>query len=105
MRIKVHGGTSRSDENLCTNCKFLHARMEDNIRQNLCNFNYYQLIPIRGKVVECNRYIHNNTPELHDMKKMAWILRTGASGHALGFVSNKDFRAKEGDSVLDDMHE
>lgn len=61
-----------------------------------CSYNYESPEVMRQRVVECNDYRHSNEPALHEMQKIAWILRTSISGASIGFMPAKEYAEKFG---------
>jgi hypothetical protein len=45
--------------------------------------------------VSCSDYVSRQHPSLREMEETAWILRTDAKRHRVGFVPSKDLKPKE----------
>ena len=85
---KVYGGTPMGNESRCDTCAHAHivkgyAASE---RITMCDFSYPPLhIPF--KVCECSDYMDRRLPDVEDMEKIAWFLRTKSAGHEAGFLT------------------
>ncbi len=95
MRIKVQGGTSKHNEHLCRSC--IHATVAENERgSETIRCNEFRTF-ITSKIVNCSAYQNRNTPELYEMKQIAWVITEGKN--KLGFVKYADLARKEQDKL------
>lgn len=101
LKLKIRNGT-RSGKRLCDTCS--HGQIMRGEAESeeivLCNFSDMQ-VPI--KVVECSNYEDKLATPLHEMKALAWMVRTDKTGHQIGFVSPERWRALvRAKEVIDD---
>lgn len=94
MKLKIHGGTAPgSSDSLCHTCR--HATIVRGARMSEEVIECYQLhehTRITFAVKSCTKYSDAAMPSLGDMEDIAWILRTSANRHQVGFVRPRDSR-------------
>ena len=98
MRIKIHGGTVQNGESpLCHTCRHATvvrgARLRDEIIE--CGALGYQRNRITFPVTSCSDYVNRQHPSLREMEDAAWILRTDAKRHRVGFVRSRDLKPRD----------
>ena len=98
MRIKIHGGTVQSGQSsLCHTCRHATvvrgARLRDEIVQ--CAVLGYRNSRVIFPVTTCSDYVSRQHPSLREMEEIAWVLRTDAKRHRVGFVASRDMKPKE----------
>ena len=105
MRIKIHGGTADNGQtSLCHTCR--HAtvvrggRLRDEIVE--CAALSYHRNRVTFPVTSCSDYVSRQHPSLREMEETAWILRTDAKRHRVGFVPSKELKPKERFILEDD---
>lgn len=93
LKLKIQNGT-RSGKRLCDTCAHGQVMKGDADSEEVvrCNFGDF-VVPLR--VIECTNYQDKSVPQLHEMKAIAWILRTERSGQRIGFVSPQRWRAEK----------
>jgi hypothetical protein len=94
MHLKIHGGTAPgSSDSLCHTCR--HATIVRGARMSEEVIECYKLnehTRITFAVKSCTKYSDAAMPSLGDMEDIAWILRTDAKRHQVGFVRPRDSR-------------
>ena len=95
MRFKIRGGTApASDAPLCHTCRFATIirgqRLDDEIIE--CRM-VDQRIPFAA--TSCTRYANFDSPSLHDLEEIAWILRSDARRKTVGFGPSKSLKISE----------
>ena len=98
--LKIRNGT-RSGKRLCDTCDHGHIMKSDAESGEFVRCGYiddYVLI----RVVECTNYTDKSIPGLHELKAIAWHLRTDTSGQKIGFISPEKYRAERRQSEDDD---
>lgn len=91
LLVKVQGGTRPSGKRLCDTCKnglVMTGRADSNELVYCHEMGEY--VPI--EVTSCSAYKNKTEPSLHDMKMIAWQLRTEKNGRSIGFVSPAKYR-------------
>lgn len=92
FKIKIQGGTEKSNEDLCKTCRYCNVRND----ARYCGELYFAggPMPIRKKIYQCSDYDDKRLPTKHDLYDQAWILRTekGNVGSKVGFVSPQEFK-------------
>jgi hypothetical protein len=84
IAIKIQGGTTRSDVNLCRSCKHAFIRRGINNHEKVsCNRDDSHAVPF--EVAECNEYHNANQPYLSEMEEIAWRVITKGT-RVVGFV-------------------
>lgn len=81
--------TPKSDVNLCLTCR--HAFIRENFsgeRTQFCNW-IYEGFKIRGNTTYCNSYASKETPDVHDLEKIAWVITSDPKGK-VGFRPLKE---------------
>jgi hypothetical protein len=109
LRIKVHGGTPQDHQrSLCSTCAYSLILQGAAVseRKVLCSElkNGYGQEEVPFEIVtECSAYSDKTKPSLHEMQKIAFILKTDPRGKPIGFVPNRQFRVEEkaGDEPID----
>jgi hypothetical protein len=91
---KVYGGTRSDQVRLCDTCHRATimqgpAESQELVMCALVN------APTPFRVVQCSDYSDKRLPSLHDMKEVAWILRTDQSGRKVGFLSAEQWRKSD----------
>ena len=81
---KVKGGTPKSI-NLCLRCRQAMIVLHDN-NQMLIKSSYLNQI-VKRPVVQCSYYEDKATPDLFEMRMIAWTLSTDTHGRSIGFKS------------------
>lgn len=104
MTTKVRNGTAPS-ERLCDTCSHAHIFQGEGQREYIrCLADYDESITIPTRVVRCNRYTdkRNQTPSLHEMAEMAFILtESSGSMKQAGFVHARHWKkAHKDDDIL-----
>jgi hypothetical protein len=98
VRIKVRGGTAdHGQRSLCETCRWSTVirgpRLEDQIIEcnqlSFCN----QRVPF--PVVSCSRYGSRNQASVREMEEIAWILRSDAHRHQVGFIRSSRLTDEE----------
>ena len=98
---KIRNGTPRSDVHLCDSCRYQRRRRSDTGDEKQACTAVDPSAPITRRIVECNTYYHASQQSLADMKQQAWILRTSASGSAIGFIPRHKYVEKYGEDDAD----
>lgn len=98
MRIKIHGGTAQEGQaSLCNTCRHATvvrgARLRDEIVE--CAVLGYCHNRVTFPVTYCSDYVSRQHPSLREMEEIAWVLRTDAKRHRVGFVASKDLKPKD----------
>lgn len=91
--IKIQGGTAKGWEDLCATCRSAH-RMKGQGESSERTYCYMMGKFIPFPLASCSSYEDRRQPSVEEMKKIAWTLRTSASGNAIGFkapVKNVDY--------------
>ena len=101
IRLKMTKGTTR-DEHICPRCThYFHRRgasAGDDLQ--LCEHLSYMAktpILIRGNVAECSSFYDDSLPSLRSMSEIAWELKTGKGGRAMGFTPPTKKKEREDD--------
>jgi hypothetical protein len=85
---KVYGGTPVGTESRCDTC--VNARIIQGCAESerivLCT-SLIDPIRIPFKVLQCTDYEDRRLPSYHDMKEIAWQIRSKSAGHEAGFVT------------------
>lgn len=96
MKIRVIGGTVENhSQSLCQTCRngmITKGPAESSERVRCECLAADPVMP--QPIVSCTSYDDKSRPSLHDMRSIAWILRTDQSGKAIGFVTNKDWKLR-----------
>lgn len=98
MRIKIQGGTVQNGQSsLCHTCRHATvvrgARLRDEIVE--CAVLGYRQNRVTFPVTTCSDYVSRQHPSLREMEEIAWILRTDAKRHRVGFVPSKELKPKD----------
>jgi hypothetical protein len=98
MRIKMQGGTVQNRQSsLCHTCRHATvvrgARLRDEIVE--CALLGYRHNRVTFSVTSCTDYVSRQHPSLREMEETAWILRTDAKRHRIGFVPSKELKPKD----------
>ena len=98
MRIKIHGGTVQNGQpSLCHTCQHATvvrgARLRDEIVE--CAVLGYRQSRVTFPVTSCTDYVSRQHPSLREMEETAWVLRTDAKRHRVGFVAAKDLKPRD----------
>lgn len=99
---KVRGGTTPS-ESLCHTCCNAHIYQGEDSREHIrCGYGFDESIPIRAKVVRCNRYADSRElhPPLSVLQDMAFILTEQGPLKTIGFVPARDWRKRHKDEEI-----
>jgi hypothetical protein len=98
MHVKIRGGTVIDGNTpLCQTCR--HAtivkgsRLHDEIVE--CGMLGYGGRQITFPVTYCTNYSDRRQPALREMQEIAWVLRTDARRHEIGFVRSSKLRDHE----------
>ena len=98
MRIKIQGGSDHSGRrSLCLVCR--HAtvvrgvRLRDEIVE--CGMLGSAHNRITFPVTFCTEHLSRQDASVREMEDVAWVLRTDAKRHQVGFVRAKDLTPKE----------
>lgn len=107
MRIRIHGGTANSGENLCLNCRQGQTVQGHAVSQafTMCGAG---MTPkeIKFPVASCTSFRDRNAIPLSLMEDIAWELKT-SKGRQLGFSAPSDKKKEssyggEFDHIVDD---
>lgn len=98
MHVKIRGGTvTDGNTPLCQTCR--HAtivkgsRLHDEIVE--CGLLGYGGRQIKFPVSYCTNYADRRQASLREMEEIAWVLRTDARRHEIGFVRSSKLRDHE----------
>jgi hypothetical protein len=84
---KVYGGTPTGNESRCDTCT--HARIIQGYAESekivFCN-SLWDPIRIPFSVRQCSSYEDKRLPDVEDLEKIAWELRSKSAGNRAGFV-------------------
>lgn len=95
MHIKIEGGTAREgDAPLCHTCRSATIARGPRLADELVECHAFES-RITFPVTFCTRYVNRQHPSVHDMEEIAWILRTDAKRHRIGFVQSKQLPWKD----------
>lgn len=85
LKLKIHEGTGRlTGQPLCFSCTHF-VRRGDDMRCAM----WGDQIRITKPIYNCNKYYNASLPTLHDMKEVAWELKT-KGGRVIGFHPPKE---------------
>ena len=98
MRIKVKGGTADHGQRpLCETCRFSMvvrgARLDDQIVE--CSRLSFENPRVPFHVTSCSAYADRRQASLKEMEEMAWVLRSDALRHQIGFVRSSRLKDEE----------
>ena len=83
MKVKIQDGTPEFGRSLCYTCKNASIVKGQN-GELLVHCNAYVFEHLRNrvpfKVAECGAYLQINTPDRHEMEKIAWIVEARRRG-------------------------
>ena len=87
MKVSVFNGTPRGDKDLCASCRFGARRVTrgGRVHTRCHQFDGW----VRDYIERCSTYQDRATPDLYELEKIAWVLRTDKKG-TLGFSPIKD---------------
>lgn len=89
MQIKIEGGTARhSDPPLCHTCRSVTIARGPRLGDEIVECHALET-RITFPVTFCTRYVNRQHPSAHEMEEIAWVLRTDAKRHTVGFVESK----------------
>ena len=100
IKLKVEGGTTSDGASLCRRCKFAHWLKFRNGREAVSCTKMEGLIFL--PVVSCNKFLDSQHPFLHEMKELAWQLRTDKMGRDIGFVSPEKLKKLQREGKVED---
>jgi hypothetical protein len=88
MSVKIRGGTVRDgDAPLCQTCCHATVIKGPRLRDEIVSCRWLDGEGrITFPVASCTSYSDRRQPSLRDMEDAAWILRTDARRHEIGFV-------------------
>jgi len=97
MRIKVKGGTARSDEpSLCTTCRYATVIKGPRLRDEITRCTEFSPAhTIRFPVVSCSAYSDRRRPSADEMVPIAWVLRVDKKKNPIGFVRGSELSLEE----------
>lgn len=89
LALKILGGTPKTGAPLCNSCRHRrYVRTQDGKEVTRCGaFMFGEYAPVPFPVYECSGHHPVNTPFLHEMEDIAWVIearRRGPSGFAEG---------------------
>ena len=98
MRIKIHGGTVQNGQSsLCHTCRHATvvrgARLRDEIVE--CAMLGHRDNRVGFPVTSCTDYVGRQHPSLREVEETAWVLRTDAKRHRVGFVASRDLKPRD----------
>lgn len=101
MHIRVAGGTPKlSGQNLCKTCR--NAMNVEGVQQSqqmtICHA-VGDGARINFAVTRCSSYAQKTSQSLHEMKEMAWLLRTDKKQDFVGFIPPKELKREERDEI------
>ena len=107
MRFKVVGGTAKGrSEPLCSSCNHSHI-MEDEQGNVTIQCSYYgfgrESIVINKKIIKCNNHEERHRTPLHQLERIAWVLRTDRFGKQIGFKPYSKLTPEEKREVEEEM--
>ena len=83
---KVYGGTPKGGESLCLTC--LWGRIIRGFAESemitICD--RWDSMRVPFKVSQCSDYADKRLPDVEEMEKIAWFLRSKSAGHKAGFL-------------------
>ena len=89
MKIKIRGGTAQeSDPSLCLSCRYSTIVQGLSSRDQIVECRQLEA-RVTFKVSSCSEYVNHQHPSLWHMEDIAWVLRTDARRHQIGFVRSK----------------
>src|SRR5712664_952202 len=88
MADKVHGGTPVSGPNLCETCAHCVSVKGYSGSHEFYHCTWFQEKVIPFSLRQCNKYTNSATPDLAEMKKIAWVIESRNRG-TWGFVGGK----------------
>lgn len=99
MKLKIQRGTvTDTGRSLCESCRHSTIIRGHKLDHELtfCTKIRAEYDDSKGRVPfavsSCSEYDNKATPELWEMKQIAWRLRTDTSGRKIGFMSPDDWR-------------
>lgn len=98
MRLKIRGGTARSDEpSLCLTCRHATIIRGKNLDDEIveCRLLYSDSSRITFPVTECSGYSDRRQPTLRHLEEIAWVLRTDRKRQPIGFVPARNLKPKD----------
>lgn len=97
MRVKIQGATNGPGPSLCNDCRHATivrgARLQDEIVE--CSMLGSAHNRIIFPVTFCTEHLSRQHASVREMEDIAWVLRTDAKRHQVGFVRAKDLTPKE----------
>lgn len=99
MKFKIQGGTPKGRKDpLCTSCA--HSLVSEDDRGDIyiyCSLYGFggEALRIERKIVRCSSYNERNKVSIHQMEKIAWILRTEKGGKQIGFKPYSKLSSEE----------
>lgn len=92
--LKIKGGTTQGQTNLCKTCRDAHITRDRNNQEiTVCNTGRARLI--KAPIAECNRYDNEALPSLYDLKAIAWVVNTDKKTNKVGFLSPDELRKRD----------
>lgn len=87
MLLKIENATERSDAaSLCTSCDHSWIRTDGKGEHRFCKATYEHIVPVYGKVTQCNFYDDKRVVKDYAMEKIAWMVNSDRHGKILGFT-------------------
>lgn len=100
MRLKMHNGTARGDEDLCKTCSAAFRRRMANSNEQITQCRVMdQVVP--GPVAECSGYTDASAVSIHAMQQIAWHISTDKKRNFAGFLNPQDAMEKAREGKLD----
>jgi hypothetical protein len=82
MRVKIHGGTAKGDEDLCVTCR--HAMIRKGQQgSSFVHCGYFDRT-WNDPTSECNSYLDKRTPHYQELIDIAWKITADPKGK-IGF--------------------
>lgn len=101
MSINVKDGTPLYGPSLCDSCAWGHIQKGYRISEETAVCTAYEpatRVPFR--VRECTTYLDKNRENLHEMKKVAWLISPERGKNTTGFTRPADTPTSEDDIEL-----
>ena len=98
MYVKIRGGTVTDGHTpLCQTCRHATIVKGSRLRDEFvdCGLLGYGGRQITFPVTYCTSYSDRRQPSLREMEEIAWVLRTDARRHEIGFVRSSKLRDDE----------
>lgn len=85
MRVKV----LETPPGLCARCHHgVVVERATGRTRTICNW-FVESVEMPPDVARCTKFADRSMAQLHDLREVAWTLRTDTSGRVMGFVAPK----------------